>query len=73
MGIYPITHCILDTILLFTYFLHLLLCGRTLTKLPLYQKLNFAVALVTFTLVSVLVSFTWARRDEKGLPGLTSF
>lgn len=67
MGISPITHYILDAILLFIYFLHLLLCGRTLTKLPLYQKLNFVAALLTFTLVAVLVGFTWAGKNETGL------
>ncbi|OQD77343.1 hypothetical protein PENANT_c113G11439 [Penicillium antarcticum] len=29
------------------------------------KKLNFAVALVTYTLVGVLVTFTWAGQDEK--------
>jgi hypothetical protein len=72
MRVPPITNSILDTILLFIYLLRLFLCSRTLAKLPLYQKSNFVASLLTFTLVSVLLGFTWVGKDEKGLSHLTN-
>jgi hypothetical protein len=72
MEVPPITHSILDTVLLFIYLLHLLLCSRTLAKLPLYQKTCFVASFFTLTLTGVLLGFTWAGKDEKGLSDLTN-
>lgn len=72
MEVPPITHSILDTILLFIYLLHLLLCSQTLANLPLYQKSSFVASVFAFTLTGVLLGFTWAGKDEKGLSDLTN-
>lgn len=72
MEVLLITHLILDTILLFIYLLHTLLYSRTFAKLPLYQKTNFVASFFTLTLSSVLLGFTWAGKDEKGLSVLTN-
>lgn len=62
MEVPPITHLILDTILLFNFLLHTLLCSRTFAKLPLYQKTNFVASFFTLTLSGVLLGFTWAGK-----------
>lgn len=72
MKVPPITHSILDTILLFIYLLHLLLCSQILANLPLYQKSNFVASFFALALTGVLLGFSWAGKNEKGLSDLTN-